>query len=200
MSPSEPGIRRACVFVDGQNLFHSAKAAFGIQEPRYDVRALSGSVCGRQGWELVRVFFYTGIPDRTRNPKWHDFWQRRLMEMKRVGVQTFSRPLRYRNRLADLGGGRTEQAVTGEEKGIDVRIAVDMIRYFHERLFDVALVFSQDQDLSEATDELRRLARQQGRWLKVASAFPVGSGNGRGINRTDWLPIGRQEYVSSLLP
>jgi hypothetical protein len=43
----EPAIKRAVVFIDGQNLFHSAKAAFGYHEPTYDVRALATSVCAK---------------------------------------------------------------------------------------------------------------------------------------------------------
>jgi uncharacterized LabA/DUF88 family protein len=39
--------------------------------------------------------------------------------------------------------------LTAEEKGIDVRIAIDVIRLAHRNAYDVALLFSQDQDLSE---------------------------------------------------
>ena len=34
--PSEPPLKRAFVFVDGQNLFHAAKEAFGYSFPNYD--------------------------------------------------------------------------------------------------------------------------------------------------------------------
>jgi len=65
---------------------------------------------------------------------------------------------------------------------------------------DVALVFSQDQDLSEVADEIREIARQQGRWIKMASAFPASPvyGNRRGINGTDWIRIERAEYDACL--
>ena len=42
--PSEPSIKRAVVFIDGQNLFHAAREAFGYTYPNYDVGALSRSV------------------------------------------------------------------------------------------------------------------------------------------------------------
>lgn len=41
----EPTQKRAIVFVDGQNLFHHAKAAFGYTFPNYDVLALAKIVC-----------------------------------------------------------------------------------------------------------------------------------------------------------
>jgi hypothetical protein len=32
--------------------------------------------------------------------------------------------------------------------------------------------FSQDQDFAELADEVRAIAREQQRWLKIASAYP----------------------------
>jgi len=44
--------------VDGQNLFHAAREAFGYTYPNYDISALSRQVCAGQGWELSQVCFY----------------------------------------------------------------------------------------------------------------------------------------------
>ena len=43
----------------------------------------------------------------------------------------------------------------------------------HANEYDVALVFTQDQDLSEAVDEILKIRTEQQRWIQVASAFPV---------------------------
>jgi hypothetical protein len=58
------------------------------------------------------------------------------------------------------------------------------------------------QDLGEAADEVRRISRQQGRWVKIASAFPVSSTttNKRGVNGTEWIPIERALYDSCIDP
>ena len=122
--------------------------------------------------------------------------------MSRHGVHVFSRPLRYRNRLTRLPGGSTHTFLAGEEKGIDVRIALDVIRLAHRREFDVALIFSQDQDLSEVADESRAISHEQGRWIKIACAFPFSptSCNKRGINKTDWIKIDRATYDACLDP
>ena len=101
----EPPAKRAVAFVDGQNLFHSARKAFGYTYPNYDVSALSVQVCKRQGWELTKVHFYTGIPDVEDNPRWHSFWSHKLAAMGREGVDVFSRPLRYRTRTVELPDG-----------------------------------------------------------------------------------------------
>lgn len=192
----EPAIKRAVAFIDGQNLFHAAREAFGYTYPNYDVVALAGSVCARAGWELVRVHFYTGVPDARDDAAWNGFWVAKLLTMSRQGVHTYSRPLRYHNRLVKLPDGSQHTYLAGEEKGIDVRIAIDVIRIAHRREYDVALIFSQDQDLSEAATEIRTISREQDRWIKIASAFPVSllARNTRGIERTDWFPIERATY------
>ncbi len=99
-----------------------------------------------------------------------------------------------------LPDGSRHTIPTADEKGIDVRIAIDVIRLGYRREYDVALIFSQDQDLSEAADEIRLVAREQNRWIKVASAFPSGGSNRRGIEHTDWIAIDRAAYDACLDP
>jgi uncharacterized LabA/DUF88 family protein len=196
----EPTIKKTFAFVDGQNLFHAVRESFGYTYPNYDVHALCKAVCGTAGWILAEVYFYTGIPDSIDDPKWNHFWTHKLAAMGRQGIKVFSRPLRYRNRIVKLPGGESHSFLAGEEKGIDVRLALDVIRLAHRRDFDVALVFSQDQDLSEVASEIREIARNQGRWIKIASAFPYSptTRNRRGIERTDWFKINRALYDTCL--
>lgn len=189
---------RAIVFVDGQNLFHSAQRAFGITYPNYNVTALAEALCKQQGWKLTQIRFYTGIPSINDNEHWHNFWKKKLLHMTRQGTYVYSRLLQYRKREVVLDNGAKNSVLIGEEKGIDVRIAVDVIRLGHKNEYDVALILSQDQDLSEVADEIRVIAREQRRWIKVASAFPFSStvNNKRGINKTDWIHIDGSTYQS----
>ena len=115
-------------------------------------------------------------------------------------MRVFSRPLRYRNQTVRLPGGGTHTFLVGQEKGLDIRIALDVVRCVRQNLCDVALVFSQDEDLSEVADEVRAIVREQGRWVKMASAFhdcPTRRYR-RGINMTDWIPIDRATYDACL--
>lgn len=192
----EPTIKRTVVFIDGQNLFRGAKEAFGYFYPNYDVKLLSEKICTSQGWQIDEIRFYTGVPDLRDDTFWHNFWNKKLVSMGQRGVTIFSRALRYRNQIVVLPDGTNYTFLVGQEKGIDVRIALDIIRLAHEQVFDVCLVFSQDQDLSEVADEVRRISVEQNRWIKIASAFPISptSRNKRGINKTDWITIDRQIY------
>ena len=197
---AEPAVKRAVVFVDGQNLYHAARQAFGYTYPNYDVHALAATLCQSHAWTLAQVRFYTGVPDPADDARWHAFWVAKLAQMGRQGVHVFSRPLRYRNKRFLLPDGSEHTYLSGEEKGIDVRVALDIIRLAHRGLFDVALILSQDQDLSEVAAEMREIAREPSRWIKVASAFPWSptSRNARGINKTDWIRIDRASYDECL--
>jgi len=54
----EPAAKRVVAFVDGQNLFHAVKEAFGYTFPNFDVVALTKAVCARQlGWSPTQVRF-----------------------------------------------------------------------------------------------------------------------------------------------
>lgn len=119
-----------------------------------------------------------------------------------MGVQTFSRHLKYRNQSVNLPGGGTTAVLVGSEKGIDVRLALDVVAAARDNACDVALIFSQDQDLSEVADEVRAISAQQGRWIKLACAFPVSPtySNTRGINGTDWVRVDRACYDACLDP
>ncbi len=196
----EPANKRAVVFIDGQNLFRAAKDAFGYSYPNYDVKVLSGMVCREKGWDLTQIRFYTGIPDIQDDVFWSTFWNNKLTYMGQIGIFVFSRHLRYNNKTVKLPDGRMHTFLSGQEKGIDVRIALDVIKLAHQNVYDVALVFSQDQDLSEVADELRIISEEQKRWIKMASAFPISPTyqNTRGINKTDWIKIDRKAYDSCI--
>ncbi len=192
----EPSVKRTIAFIDGQNLYHSVRESFGYTYPNYNVIALAQTICSSRGWDLSGVRFYTGVPDAYDNQRWHDFWVRKLAVMGRQNVHIYSRSLRYRTKVVRLPDGTEETYLSGEEKGIDVRIAIDLIRLAHRKSYDVALVFSQDQDLSEVADEIKVISGEQNRWIKMACAFPVSpaSRNKRGINGTDWIRIAKATY------
>ena len=200
--PAVPAAKRAFGFIDGQNLFYAAKHAFGYLYPNYDLPALARMVCQQQGWELSETHFYTGLPEVKDSSFWNYFWTAKLAVMGSRGVKTFSRHLKYRNQTVNLPGGGTTTVLVGQEKGIDIRLALDVVRLARENVYDVAVIFSQDQDLSEIVSEVRSIARDQNRWIKLACAYPISPTtiNRRGITGTDWIQIDRVSYDACLDP
>ena len=198
--PAEPDVKRAVSFFDGQNLYRHAKDAFGHHHPNFDPRKLGDAVCADRGWHNYGVRFYTGVPSADRAPMWHGYWTRRLTAMRRAGILVVSRPLRYRVERIRLPNGSIHEVPVEREKGIDLRLGLDIVRMARNAELDVAIVFSQDQDLVEVAREVREISRSADRWLKMVSAFPTGprATSTRGIDRTDWFPMDRAFYDSCL--
>ena len=197
----EPPVKRAVSFFDGQNLFYHAKAAFGYDHPNYDPKKLSDAICLASGWVNHGVRFYTGVPDAGRDPTRYRYWQRRFLGMRRVGITVTSRQLRYQIENVTLTDGTNqENVIARQEKGIDIRIGLDVVRMARLDQLDVAVIFSQDQDLAEVAEEIREIARSEDRWLKIVSAFPVSptASAARGINKTDWFRMDREFYDACL--
>lgn len=200
--PIEPASKRVVAFFDGQNLFFAVRNAFGYTFPNYNPLTLATSTCCSQNWNLTQVNFYTGLPDVSENLFWHHFWNAKLAAMGTRGVHTYSRLLKYTDETAILPDGTSASVRIGREKGIDIRIALDVVRMARENLYDVALIFSQDQDLSEVADEVRSISMQQDRWIKVACAFPSDFSykNKRGIERTEWIRLDKATYDTCIDP
>lgn len=102
----------------------------------------------------------------------------------------------YRTKTISLPDGTQHSFINGDEKSIDVRIAIDMIRMAHRREYDVAILFSQDQDLVEASDEVKTISVEQDRWIKCACAFPASLTvpKARGVNGTEWVKVDKALY------
>ena len=199
---TEPEQKRTIAFFDGQNLFNSAKEAFGYPYPNFDPKKLASAVCMKNGWMLNEIRFYTGIPDNTVDAARHHFWSAKLAVMGTRGITSYTRTLRYQNKRINLADGSVTTALIGREKGIDVRIALDIVLLAMNNAYDIALIFSQDQDLTEAVNEVRAIAKRDDRWIKCACAYPVSptSQNKRGINGTDWIRLSREDYDACLDP
>jgi uncharacterized LabA/DUF88 family protein len=58
------------------------------------------------------------------------------------GIHVYNRPLHCRHQSIQLRNGTVQTVLEGEEKSIDVRIALDVIRLAYEGGCEVLLLFS----------------------------------------------------------
>ena len=188
-------LKKTIAFIDGQNLFYAVKNDFDCKYPNYDPKKLAHRVCEKQGWRLIKTCFYTGVPKSKHNQFWHDFWAKKITKLKaQKNVFVFSRYIHQRKLKFQCQHCDQESIFSrGDEKGIDIRIAIDAIRAVLRSECDVILLFSQDQDLGEVANEIKAIAKEQGKFIKVACAFPANSSQ-RGINKTDWIPFDKNLY------
>lgn len=165
-------VKKAVAFFDGQNLYNHAKEAFDIKYPDYDPQKLLAAICEEKSWLVHGVRFYTGIHTSAGNLKWHRFWHNKILAMERKGVLVTKRVLQYPTKRV----ASSDETIKGKakEKGIDIRLALDMVRMARQKQYNVAVLFSQDQDFEEAVKEVKAIAEEQERWIELVCAFPVG--------------------------
>ncbi len=147
---------RVIVFVDAQNFYRGARRAFfddGIDPYRvgqFQPRALGELLCSRDpGRSLAAVRLYTGRPDAYLQPAAYRANVRQCQAWERAGCHVFARQLRYPHGWPDNADGQGPQ-----EKGIDVRMALDIALLAYRGEYDVAIICSGDTDLIPAIEEV----------------------------------------------
>jgi uncharacterized LabA/DUF88 family protein len=186
-------MKRVITFIDGQNLFYAAKKAFNYDYPNYDPVLLSRKICHKYpDWQLIKTYFYTGIPDIKNDPQRHRFWQNKLGKLSRI----------YSNEVVVYKRQLVQHNYVYQEKGIDVKIAIDMVLLAMRNEYDVAVLFSQDQDFRELTNVVAEISKNQNRKIKLFCAFPISplSSNRHGIGFMSSIKIDKQVYDSAIDP
>lgn len=155
--PSEER-KRVAVFIDWQNTWHAAREAFGWtafpnEYGNYSPLSLAellaeGHGRGSRG-QLVRVNIHRGLPSNARDPQGYGAVRRQaqawIAENPELIVPRL-RPLRYYGEEAEP-----------REKGVDVDMAIEAVRFVLEDRCDVAVLFSHDTDLIPAIDAIAAL-------------------------------------------
>ena len=143
--------QRVMVFIDGSNLYHSLDENCH----RFDVDFAAFSSKLSNGRTLFRTYYYNVLRDPDRNPQAYQDQQKFLTAL-------YSTP--YLD--VRLGSSKTRGDVT-VEKGVDIMLATDLLRFAWEDLYDVAVVVSGDGDFSYAVQAVKDM----GKHVEVA-AFP----------------------------
>lgn len=121
------------------------------------------------------------------SPK-HGFWTNKLDYLETQGVHV------YRGRVNS----------SGQEKGVDVSLALDLVQATYEQWYETAIIVSQDADFGPAVFLAKNIARVKGRLLLFESAFSVGSGTPRGRRRgvpgTRWVHIDQTIHDACCAP
>jgi uncharacterized LabA/DUF88 family protein len=137
------------VFIDAQNLYLSAREAFGWENEssrrgNFLPLQLGRLIVGAdQGRVLKQVRVYTGIPSQERDKDGYRAARSRFDTWRAEGgslVEVFENNLQYR---------RGEKP---REKGVDVRLAIDLVRLCIDKEYDVGIVVSADNDLVPALE------------------------------------------------
>lgn len=141
--------KRAMVFIDGNNLYFGLKKNIGNYNLNYSkfIQKIVGE------YELVRAYFYTALFRKEDDERLFNSQQKFLSYLQEVPYM-------------QVTTGRIEKR--GEalvEKGVDVNLAVDLVRFAARGLYDVAVLVSGDSDYAPAVHAVKDMG------LHVENAF-----------------------------
>jgi uncharacterized LabA/DUF88 family protein len=131
------------VFMDGANLYRALREAFGTS--RYSPIKLALELSA--GRRLVAAHFYIAAVAQQVGRRLYADQQRFLHHLKRQEGLTV-----WTGRMAQPGA-------RWYEKGVDVKIATDLVAMAYAGRYDVAILASGDGDLAPAVREVRRVGR-----------------------------------------
>ena len=148
---------KAIVFIDGSNFYFWLKDLEAQIDDKhslleFDFRKFAEWLAANDKNELVEVRYYIGALKRQRNNE--------KSEKMYADQQKLLGKLQQQKIPVVLGQLIQHPDKTFHEKGVDVRLAVEMIRLAREKMYDVAYLVSSDTDLVAAVEEVRSFGKK----------------------------------------
>ena len=163
---------RVAVFVDWDNLFFGARSLYGSPTIRIDVAGLLNTLVGPR--RLMRAYIYTaevpaGDPRKAgqdafltalRSIHYVEVRLGKLVRREAPGMHKLREELEHKGFLSQIDFDFRPIEI---QKGVDVRMALDMVELAHANAYSVAVLASGDGDLAQAAQRVR----DQGKWVEL---------------------------------
>ncbi|MBM4177242.1 NYN domain-containing protein [Candidatus Gribaldobacteria bacterium] len=148
-------IKRVSIFIDGGNFYFKLKELRNKTGKNYsllgfDFRGFAQWLVGER--KIGEIRYYIGTVKRQKNNE--------KSEIMYGNQQRLLRYLQKQNIVVSLGQLIRHPDKTYHEKGVDVRIAVEMIRYARQDKYDICYLLSSDTDLVPAVEEVKDIGKE----------------------------------------
>ena len=137
-------MKKVMVFIDGSNLYHNLKSIFGSTD--LDYAKFISKLIGSQR-ELVRTYYYNCPLEQSEDSAAYKAQQRFFEYLYRIPD--------FEVRLGRLQLKKDKKV----EKGVDVKLATDMLSKAFKNHYDVAILISGDGDFVEVVNQVKDLAK-----------------------------------------
>jgi len=170
-------LERTCIYIDGGNFYHLVIKKLNIEENSFDFTAFADLLIdGRPTSENCKRFYKGTIREKEWDPRSKELMSKQtklFTTLKKAGWDIKTSKLRTRieelvidtrvveyEKLKKIGVEKihTEKM---REKGIDVKIATDLLVGAFDNKYDTAIVVSSDSDLVPAMDWVRNRTKKK---------------------------------------
>lgn len=188
------GKKRVALFIDGSNLYYAVRDGLKIQK-QIDIEKLAHKLVHDR--ELVRIYYYNAPPPPEDDPEsrraqqafrdrlgYIDFLQRRdgrlVQRTFKVKCPDCDKEIDYRRHI---------------QKGVDTRLAVDLVTMAVRDSYDVGIVVSGDSDFTEGVNFVKEHTHK-----RIENAFVMWRGWDKGLREAaDRRVILTGEFLSDCL-
>lgn len=170
-------MERISIYIDGGNFYHLVIKKLGIEENNFDFEGFASSlVNGRAAGENCKRFYKGAVREKegdlhskesmSKQTKLFTTLKQSGWEIKTSKLQTRIEELVVDGRVAEYEqlkkiGVKKIHTERMREKGIDVKIATDLLVGAFDDKYDTAIVVSSDSDLVPAIDWVRNRKKKR---------------------------------------
>ena len=159
---------RIMIFIDGSNFYHGLKAELDIKEdskvPAIDFQKFASLLCGNR--KLEKIYYYNvPLSQNDKDKESYKAQQRFFDSLKFVPDLIFTkgrlekRNIRIEHKgIAKFFGKETISFYV--EKGVDVNIAVDILKLAFANKYDIAILVSGDGDFASVVEAVKELGKK----------------------------------------
>lgn len=160
-------IDRVIVFIDGSNLYHGLKR--NVKRTDIDFYKFPLKLCGDQ--KLIRTYYYTAPLKESFNPQQYKDQQKFFSTL-------------YQTKFLELKLGKlVPRGNTHVEKGVDIKIAVDMMKYAYLNNYDTAILVTGDGDFAPVIKAVKDMGKH------VVHTYFTGASNALKTEADDHIPL-----------
>jgi len=153
-------MKRVAVFIDGSNFYNGLRDNIGRMD--VDFHRFGKKMAELSEGELLRIYYYNARVDPDFDPDNYEKQQRFITHLAHTPHLTLRLGKLVYYQVRGEESGRKHYAV---EKGLDVKLAIDLVRLAVNRACEVAVIVSGDKDLAEVVEYGKEMG------LEVISAF-----------------------------
>lgn len=139
---------KVAIFVDGGGLFHVRNTVYRTFGRQLDFEKFCRKLCGER--KLIRAYFCNALPSQAKEP---DAYRESIGYITRLEYIPYVEVSRSWLMYPPDGGKPIQ-------KGVDMRVALHMVKLAYNSAYDVAILVTGDADLVEAVRTVKDLGKQ----------------------------------------
>ncbi|MFH1054709.1 MAG: NYN domain-containing protein [Candidatus Altiarchaeota archaeon] len=147
-------MKRAVIFIDGSNFYHSCLDSLGAADVNFG--KFAAKLC--RSYELVEIRYYNASINQQMEPEKYREQQRFFAKVAKIPkVKLILGKLKARFETCTQCSKKTRYFV---EKNTDVNIAIDLVDLAHKNVYDIAVMVTGDGDFSGAVRLVRTFSKE----------------------------------------